>query len=84
MKLTFRLFSPQSCNKRYKFHNELSLDFLTIILHKNMCSLARPKSFLPEECKFFPLGIHQLHRVIHQVSGKNIKIFLTRGVNNPK
>ena len=47
-----------------------------------MSPLASSKPLLPEAGNLFPLGIHQLHGVIHQVSGKDVKVFVSGGVNN--
>ena len=38
-----------------------------------MSPLASSKPLLPEAGNLFPLGIYQLHGVIHQVSGKDVK-----------
>ena len=47
-----------------------------------MSPLASSIPLLPEAGNLFPLGIYQLHGVIHQVSGKDVKVFVYGGVNN--
>jgi hypothetical protein len=47
-----------------------------------MSPLVSFKPLLPEAGNLFPLGIHKLHGVIQQVSGKDVKVFVSLGVNN--
>ena len=47
-----------------------------------MSPLTSSKHLLPEAGNLLPLGIYQLHGVIHEVSGKDVKVIISGGVNN--
>ena len=47
-----------------------------------MSPLTSSIPLLPEAGNLFPLGIYQLHGVIHQVIRKYVKVYVSGGVNN--
>ena len=58
------------------------IDTLTKVTRSDMSPIPSYKPLPPVAGNLFAFGIHQLHGVIHQVSWKDVKVLVSRGVNN--